>query len=65
MSNEQRGKGKKKTKKCCDCLHCKVYEGSTENCRLCFCSVRKVKAYYQEKHWKAKKACEIFVDMTA
>jgi hypothetical protein len=65
MGNEQRGKGKKKKKTCCDCLHCKVYEGSTENCRLCFCSERKTKAYYQEKYWKAKKACDYFDDMSA
>jgi len=61
MSNEQRGKNKK----CCDCLHCKVYEGSTVECRLCFCSERKTKAYYQEKYWMTKKVCDDFEDMTA
>jgi len=62
MSNEQRGKNKKK-KNCCDCLHCKVFEGSTKDCRLCFCSERKTKAYYQEKYWMTKKVCDDFEDM--
>jgi len=64
MRNEELGmKSKKKKKNCCDCLHCKVYEGSTKKCRLCFCSERKTKAYYQEAYWKAKKVCDGFEDM--
>jgi len=65
MSNEQRGKSKKKKKNCCDCLHCKVYEGSTVEYRLCFCSERKTKVYYQEKYWMAKRVCDVFEDMSA
>jgi hypothetical protein len=57
MSNEKR--------KCTDCLHCKVYASSTEECRLCFCVVIGRKAILNELYWRNKSVCQKFSDMAS
>jgi len=51
-------------KTCLDCLHCKVSANSTEDCRLCFCSLSKLKERHKEKYWYKKTPCKKFFDMT-
>jgi hypothetical protein len=53
-----------KKKTCLDCLYCKVSARSTVNCRLCFCSQKKVQVRHKEKYWLMKKLCGEFADMT-
>ena len=52
-------------KSCGDCLHCKVYAWSTENCRLCFCTEIGKKAVILEHYWLKKSVCRKFEDMSA
>jgi hypothetical protein len=52
------------TKKCTDCLHCKVSAKSTDNCRLCFCSLAEVRENRHETYWLTKPVCRKFDDMT-
>lgn len=53
-----------KEKTCLDCLFCKVSAISTPNCRLCFCSQKKVQERHKEPYWQKKKLCGVFVDMS-
>ncbi|AEF84246.1 hypothetical protein TREPR_2190 [Treponema primitia ZAS-2] len=52
-----------KTKKCVDCLHCKVSAKSTKNNRLCFCSEMTSRKNHREKFWLEKKLCGNFFSM--
>jgi hypothetical protein len=54
-----------KKKNCTDCLHCKISAKSTENCRMCYCSEKKVRHIKAEFYWLNKKPCEEFEDMSA
>ena len=64
MSNEELTRNKKK-RKCTDCLYCKVYAKSTEECRQCFCTEIGRKAILNEFYWRNKSVCQKFEDMSA
>ena len=53
------------SKRCIDCLYCKVSGESTENCRLCFCAEAESKESHEEAYWLEKNVCLQFDDMNA
>jgi hypothetical protein len=54
-----------KKKTCVDCLHCKVSNKSTKDCRICFCINIGKKAALNELYWMNKTVCKKFEDMSA